>query len=53
MRDFDGVEYLNDGDWVESCTAIVERFDGTFELIRWLGAREGLAAEQKPTREAA
>jgi UDP-2,3-diacylglucosamine pyrophosphatase LpxH len=30
-----GIEYLNSGDWVESCTAIAEHFDGEFELIRW------------------
>jgi UDP-2,3-diacylglucosamine pyrophosphatase LpxH len=29
----DGVHYLNSGDWVESLTAIVEHFDGRFELI--------------------
>jgi len=29
-----GVEYINCGDWVESCTAIVERYDGKFEVIR-------------------
>ena len=23
---------MNDGDWVESCTALVEHFDGTFEI---------------------
>lgn len=28
-----GVRYLNSGDWVESCSAIVEYTDGTFELI--------------------
>lgn len=28
-----GVHYLNSGDWVESLTAIVEHFDGRFELI--------------------
>jgi UDP-2,3-diacylglucosamine pyrophosphatase LpxH len=43
MRDIDGVAYLNDGDWVESCTAIVERFDGTFEIVHWLDARRALA----------
>lgn len=31
--------YLNDGDWVESRTALVERSDGTLELGRWDGAR--------------
>jgi UDP-2,3-diacylglucosamine pyrophosphatase LpxH len=34
-RMIQGVHYLNCGDWVESCTAIGERTDGTFELIRW------------------
>lgn len=29
------IHYLNCGDWVESCTAVVERFDGSFQLIRW------------------
>ena len=26
---------MNCGDWVESCTAIVEHFDGAFEIVRW------------------
>jgi UDP-2,3-diacylglucosamine pyrophosphatase LpxH len=34
-RDIDGIHYLNDGDWVESCTALVEHFDGRFEIIEW------------------
>lgn len=35
MRDIGGIQYLNSGDWVESCTAIAEGFDGEFELIKW------------------
>ena len=35
MREVGGVLYLNDGDWVESCTALVEHFDGHLELIDW------------------
>jgi UDP-2,3-diacylglucosamine pyrophosphatase LpxH len=35
MRDVDGMLYLNTGDWVESCTALVEHLDGTLELIDW------------------
>ena len=30
-----GVKYANCGDWVESCTALVEHFDGRLELIKW------------------
>jgi UDP-2,3-diacylglucosamine pyrophosphatase LpxH len=35
MRQVQGVMYLNDGDWVESCTALVEHHDGRLELIEW------------------
>jgi len=30
-----GIHYINTGDWVESCTAVVEDFEGEFELIHW------------------
>ena len=39
MRDVGGVLYLNDGDWVESCTALVEHEDGRLELVDWAAAR--------------
>ena len=32
-RNIGDIHYLNDGDWVESCTALVEHFDGRFEII--------------------
>ncbi|MEI6158564.1 MAG: UDP-2,3-diacylglucosamine diphosphatase [Roseococcus sp.] len=35
MRMVNGVMYMNDGDWVESCTALVEHADGRFELLDW------------------
>ncbi|MDO9710204.1 UDP-2,3-diacylglucosamine diphosphatase [Paracraurococcus lichenis] len=35
MRTVQGVLYMNDGDWVESCTALVEHADGRFELVDW------------------
>ncbi len=35
MRMIGDILYCNDGDWVESCTALVEHFDGRLELIRW------------------
>ena len=38
MREVQGVLYLNDGDWVESCTALVEHHDGRLELIDWVAA---------------
>jgi len=30
-----GITYVNCGDWVESCTAIAEHYDGRLEIIRW------------------
>ena len=33
IRDIDGIEYMNDGDWVESCSALVEHNDGKCEII--------------------
>jgi UDP-2,3-diacylglucosamine pyrophosphatase LpxH len=35
MRTIDGILYCNDGDWVESRTALVEHMDGRLELIYW------------------
>ncbi|MBB4196299.1 UDP-2,3-diacylglucosamine hydrolase [Rhodoblastus sphagnicola] len=35
IRDIDGITYVNTGDFVESCTAIAENFDGSLELIHW------------------
>jgi UDP-2,3-diacylglucosamine pyrophosphatase LpxH len=36
MRIIDGYRYLNTGDWVQNCTALVEHRDGTLELRRWI-----------------
>jgi hypothetical protein len=35
MRDIDGILYCNDGDWVESLTALVEHPDGKLEILDW------------------
>jgi UDP-2,3-diacylglucosamine pyrophosphatase LpxH len=45
-----GVRYVNCGDWVESCTAVGERPDGTLEIIRWPVVR---AQRQDPPVETA
>jgi UDP-2,3-diacylglucosamine pyrophosphatase LpxH len=42
IRRNDGVLYINTGDWVENCTALVETWHGEFRLVRW--DRFGLAA---------
>ncbi len=39
IRDIEGITYMNCGDWVESCTALVETLEGEFKIIRWLDER--------------
>ena len=51
MREVQGVMYMNDGDWVESCTALVEDADGRFRLIDW-AAENRLSLWRDPAREA-
>ncbi|MGS0754923.1 UDP-2,3-diacylglucosamine diphosphatase [Roseateles sp. GG27B] len=45
LRDIDGILYANDGDWVESLTALVEHADGRLEILDWTAhaARAALA----------
>ena len=35
LREIDGIVYANDGDWVESLTALAEHGDGRLEIIDW------------------
>ncbi len=35
VRQIGEVTYYNDGDWVESCTALVEHDDGRMEIVDW------------------
>lgn len=35
IKQIGNITYYNDGDWVESCTALVEHHDGRMELIQW------------------
>lgn len=48
IRDIDGILYCNDGDWVESCSALVEHMDGRLEVIFWMG-EPSYAQKQKET----
>jgi UDP-2,3-diacylglucosamine pyrophosphatase LpxH len=47
IRDLNGVTYINTGDWVESCTAVAEHFDGRMELIQWARHSETLNAARQ------
>ncbi|ACY49438.1 metallophosphoesterase [Rhodothermus marinus DSM 4252] len=38
LREIGDILYANTGDWVESCTALVEHFDGRLEILHWTPA---------------
>lgn len=48
MEDIGGIRYINTGDWVESCTAVVENFDGSMEILRWTAA--AISQKTQPER---
>lgn len=35
IKQIGNITYMNDGDWVESCTALVEDYDGNIKIIHW------------------
>jgi UDP-2,3-diacylglucosamine pyrophosphatase LpxH len=35
IREIDGITYCNDGDWVESLSALVEEADGELRIVTW------------------
>ena len=56
IRQIGDITYYNDGDWVESCTALAEAADGTISLIDWaeecrLRAAKTPAAATTPSEE--
>ncbi|TPG21254.1 UDP-2,3-diacylglucosamine diphosphatase [Variovorax guangxiensis] len=48
MRDIDGILYCNDGDWVESLTALAEHTDGTLEIVHWAQHMPVAARARRP-----
>jgi UDP-2,3-diacylglucosamine pyrophosphatase LpxH len=46
ITEIDGILYCNDGDWVESCTTLVEDFAGRLSLLRWTETAEVLSGTQ-------
>ena len=46
MHDQFEIAYVNTGDWVESCTAVVEHYDGSLQLIRWTEESRERVADQ-------
>jgi UDP-2,3-diacylglucosamine pyrophosphatase LpxH len=52
IRQIDGVTYVNTGDFVESCSVVVEHFDGRLEILYW-GAQTVNASRSALEMEAA
>ncbi len=53
IRQFDDITYINTGDWVESCTAVLEHFDGRLEICRWHNTCDQLLTQTtSPGKEA-
>ena len=51
IRTVDGIQYCNDGDWVESLSALAETADGTLEIIHWTHCLDAQAKKLgKPAR---
>lgn len=42
VTQINGKLYCNDGDWIESCTALVETHDGTLQLLHWADDKHAL-----------
>ena len=53
IRRIGSVDYINTGDFVESCTAIAEHFDGKFEILRWQSILAEPAEQPAASAEAA
>ena len=51
IRRFGAITYYNDGDWVESCTALVEHGDGRMEIVDWAARKRAEALGPADARE--
>lgn len=52
MRSIGGVDYYNDGDWVEGCTALVEHQDGRMEILHWADVMAARVRDAEPAMAA-
>lgn len=48
IREMGEITYYNDGDWVESCTALVEDFAGAMSIIDWAEETRAAARPRQP-----
>ena len=51
IKDVDGTMYANCGDWVDSCSALVEDDSGTLSVVRWNPGMARPAPDARPHKE--
>jgi len=51
IKTIEGILYINDGDWVESCTALAEDRHGNLEILCWSSAATRPSRVPAPHRE--
>jgi hypothetical protein len=52
IKEIDGIMYMNDGDWVESCTALVEHYDGRWEIVTWTKEKDDVVVDSNSSGNA-
>ncbi len=50
IRQIGDITYYNDGDWVESCTALTEDFTGQIEIVDWIAECAGRTPQRAPAQ---
>ena len=53
IRKIGDITYYNDGDWVESCTALVEHANGRMEILDWAAHKRSAVVHVEPALELA
>ncbi|MDF8333875.1 UDP-2,3-diacylglucosamine diphosphatase [Novosphingobium cyanobacteriorum] len=53
IRQIGDVTYYNDGDWVESCTALIEDFDGAISILDWVAEQRKTDPADMPVNDTA
>lgn len=51
IREVNGISYHNCGDWVESCTALIEQWDGSIAQYNWAESEASGEVEVEATEE--
>jgi UDP-2,3-diacylglucosamine pyrophosphatase LpxH len=50
IKEIDGVTYMNDGDWVESMTALVEHYNGSWEIVTWTKEHDDVVVDNSSSK---